>query len=83
MGRHYFWANFEIFPIDVPNIKGFITNGTAAETKKMKDWLGIQYEGNIYYKGNHCPGQVLRNCVHPDVGQHILSESNRQGIFSF
>ena len=82
MGRHYFWSNFEILPIEVPNIKGFITNGTVAETQKMKDWLGIQYEGNIYYKGNHCPGQVLRNCVHPEVGLHIINESERVGLFS-
>ncbi|PHR23590.1 MAG: DNA cytosine methyltransferase [Desulfotalea sp.] len=82
MGRHYFWANFEIQPINVPNIKGFITNSTANETQKMKDWLGIQYEGNIYYGKNHCPGQVLRNCVHPDVGLHILNESMREGLFN-
>jgi DNA (cytosine-5)-methyltransferase 1 len=74
MGRHYFWANFQITPIDVPNIKGFITKGTVAETQKMKDWLGIHYDGNIYYEGNHCPGQVLRNCVHPDLGLHIINE---------
>jgi len=83
MGRHYFWANFEIWPIEIPNIKGFITSGTVAETQKMKDWLGIHYKGNIYYKDNHCPGQVLRNCVHPDVGLHILNESQRVGLFTF
>ena len=81
MGRHYFWANFDIKPIEVPNIKGFITNSTASETQRMKDWLGIQYEGNIYYGKNHCPGQVLRNCVHPDVGLHIMNESRRLGLF--
>ena len=37
------------------------------------DWLGIHFEENIYYKGNHCPAQILRNCVHPEMGQHILS----------
>ena len=72
VGRHLFWSNFPIGNFEVENIKGFITNGTVAETQKMKDWLGIQYEGNIYYKGNHCPGQVLRNCVHPKTGQYIL-----------
>ena len=72
MGRHLFWSNFRIGNFEVENIKGFITNGTVAETQKMKDWLGIQYEGNIYYKGNHCPGQVLRNCVHPKTGRYIL-----------
>jgi DNA (cytosine-5)-methyltransferase 1 len=74
MGRHLFWANFPIMAIESPNIKGFITSGTVAESQKLKDWLGIQYEGNLYYKGNHCPSQVLRNCVHPRVGEHILNE---------
>lgn len=72
VGRHLFWSNFNIGNFEVENIKGFITNGTVAETEKMKEWLGINYEGNIYYKGNHCPGQVLRNCVHPKTGQYIL-----------
>lgn len=74
IGRHYIWSNFEIGDFDLPNIKGFITKGTVAETQHLKDWLGIQYEGNLYYKGNHCPGQVLRNCVHPDMGEHIIKQ---------
>ena len=36
------------------------------------DWLGIHYEGNVYYGNSHCPFQVLRNCVHPDLGAQIL-----------
>ena len=72
LGRHYFWSNFEISQFEVPSPKGFITAGTVAETQKLKDWLGIQYEGNIYYKGNHCPGQVLRNAVHPLLGKHVF-----------
>ena len=73
VGRHLFWSNFNIGTFETENIKGFINNGTVAETEKMKKWLGIHYEGNIYYKGNHCPGQVLRNCVHPKTGQYILN----------
>lgn len=83
LGRHYFWSNFEIQPFEMPNIKNFITSGTVKETEKMKEWLGIKYEGNIYYKNNHCPGQVLRNCVHPDLGLHVFNESQRDGLFSF
>lgn len=71
VGRHLFWANFTISDFELPNIKNFINLGTSKETEKLKEWLGIKYEGNIYYKGNHCPGQVLRNCVHPDTGKHI------------
>lgn len=73
LGRHYLWSNFEISDFEMPNFKGFITAGTVEETEKLKKWLGIKYEGNLYYNGNHCPGQVLRNCVHPDFGLHILN----------
>lgn len=76
IGRHYFWSNFKIseqFEIKQP--KGFITSGSACETQKLKDWLGIQYDGNIYYKNNHCAGQVLRNCVHPDLGLYIFEQA--------
>lgn len=81
IGRHYFWANFHIPPFKAPEQpKGFITSGTAKETQALKDWLGIQYEGNIYHKGNHCPGQVLRNAVHPDLGLHIFKASQVETI---
>ena len=38
----------------------------------MMEWFGIFYEENIYYGKNHCPVQILRNCVHPAVGEHIF-----------
>jgi len=73
IGRHYFWSNFPITQFDEPKFKNFIVADTVAETEQLKEWLGIHYKGNIYYKGNHSPGQVLRNCVHPDLGLHILN----------
>jgi DNA (cytosine-5)-methyltransferase 1 len=72
-GRHLVWSNFNIAEYDVPKLPDFINKGTVADSQKLKDWLGIQYEGNIYYDGNHCPGQALRNCVHPDLGLHIFN----------
>lgn len=81
MGRHLFWSNFDIWPIEIKSPKNFITDDTVEGTQRLKDWLGIQYEGNIYYKNNHSPGQVLRNCVHPDVGLHIFEQSKREGLF--
>lgn len=74
LGRHLFWSNIDIKYFICPEQpKGFITSGTVKESEKLKEWLGINYEGNIYYKNNHCPGQVLRNCVHPDIGEHIFN----------
>ena len=71
VGRHYFWSNFDFEATDVPRLKGFIKQNNVSKQDLM-DWLGIHYEGNVYYDGNHDPIQVLRNCVHPDIGRQIL-----------
>jgi DNA (cytosine-5)-methyltransferase 1 len=73
IGRHLFWSNFDIEAEDVPRPPGFISKTNVEGSEQLKEWLGIQYEGNIYYDGNHCPAQVLRNCVHPDLGKQILT----------
>ena len=74
IGRHLFWANFEIDEnIEVKQPKNFIKLGTVAGSVELKDWLGINYKGNLYYEKNHDPCQVLRNCVHPKLGAHILN----------
>lgn len=70
IGRHLFWSNYHIEAIDIPGIKG-IFSATPHELKKQ---LGFNYKGNIYYKGNNDAGQVLRNCVHPKLGLHVLSQ---------
>ena len=75
LSRHLFWCNFYIadFKLDMP--KGFIRNATIEAADQMKQWLGIHFEGYIYYEGNHNPVQVLNNCVHPDLGLHILTHA--------
>lgn len=73
IGRHYFWSNFNISTFEIKNIKNFIQGDSPKEIQQLKEWLGIKYEGNIYYGKNHSPGQVLRNCVHPDLGLHIFN----------
>lgn len=70
--RHYFWSNFIIPKIEIKSPEGFINSGTVASAEALKKWLGLEFEGNIYYKDNHCPGQVLRNCVHPELGYHVF-----------
>jgi len=74
LGRHLVWSNFDISDFEVPSPKGFITKTNTAGANQLKEWLGIHYEGNLYYEGNHCPAQVLRNCLHPKVGQHVYNE---------
>lgn len=72
IGRHAFWANFKITQTTVPEFKNFVNRQNLEAKKQLHEWLGIYYEENIYYENNHCPTQVLRNCVHPDIGKHIL-----------
>src|SRR5204863_8871793 len=72
IGRHLFWSNFYISQFDMPTPPNFINLASTESKKIMMDWLGIHYEKNIYYGNNHCPVQILRNCVHPDVGNIIF-----------
>ena len=69
IGRHLYWSNFVITQIELPKIKDM----SRALRKDMVEYLGFDYEGNIYINGNHCPTQILRNCVHPLEGQHIFN----------
>jgi len=75
LGRHLFWSNFEIGQMaELPKSpKGMMNLATVGQKKIMMDWLGIHYDENIYYEGNHCPVQILRNCVHPLLGKHVLN----------
>lgn len=79
LGRHLFWSNFDIPFYEVPQPKGFIVTDGVKGAEVLKNWLGIHYEGNIYYKDNHSPAQVLRNCVHPDMGLYILEQAMNKG----
>ena len=74
VGRHAFWSNFTWLPVEEPKPPmDFINDQNLSAKQKLMDWLGIHYEKNIYYEGNHCPTQVLRNCVHPLIGEHIYN----------
>lgn len=71
VGRHAYWSNFDIgnYAEEIP--KDFINLANVAGKRKLQDWLGIHYDENIYYGNNHCPAQILRNCVHPNEGLAI------------
>ncbi|AUR86135.1 S-adenosyl-L-methionine-dependent methyltransferase [Vibrio phage 1.082.O._10N.261.49.E4] len=77
IGRHLFWANFSITADDVKRPRGFINKCNTKGKEELQEWLGIHYEGNVYYDGNHCPAQILRNCVHPELGLQILNDFKR------
>lgn len=73
MGRHIYWSNFELPEAREPTPPDFINLCNVAGKNALMDWLGIHYEENIYYGKNHCPAQILRNCVHPVVGAAIFN----------
>lgn len=72
IGRHLFWSNYEFDCDDIKRPANFINQCNLAGKKALMEWLDIHYEENIYYEGNHCPAQILRNCVHPKIGHQIL-----------
>lgn len=78
VGRHLFWSNFDFECIEVKQLGNFINKTNVEGSRQLKEWLGIEYDGNIYYEGNHCPAQVLRNCVHPDIGKQIFNQVPRE-----
>ena len=73
VGRHCFWSDFEFEADDVKRPKNFINMCNLAGKTALMDWLGIHFEENIYYSKNHDPAQVLRNCVHPDLGLQVFN----------
>lgn len=75
VGRHLFWSNFQFEAEEVQQPPNFINRCNLDGKRALMDWLGIHYEENIYYGKNHCPAQILRNCVHPKLGAQILEQA--------
>ena len=67
--RHIFWSNFHISSIKVSRPGNFL----YATKKVLMEHIGIYFENNIYLDGNHCPAQILRNCVDPKLGLHVFN----------
>ena len=66
IGRHLFWSNFDIQDIKLPHI--------PMKESSPKDWekfLGFDLSS---YKGIN-KRTLLRNCVIPKLGKHILDEA--------
>lgn len=64
--RHHFWSNFHIqnIPLDADNI----------DKGKVKEWeIKLGYDLSKYTGVNK--RLVLRNCVRPELGLHILQEA--------
>ena len=68
LDRHLFWSNFSIEnkDFDKPEIKH---NKVTGKT----DRFGISLQG---IKMKHRKDQIIRNCVNPELGLHILNQLN-------
>lgn len=77
LDRHYFWANFEIsdFKINVQKPNN-ICNARKSTRRPSKDDMGAleDYHGFKIDKKNKNRRIMLRNCVYPELGKHILDQ---------
>lgn len=83
MGRHYFWANFDIPEVKIDYVQIGTMNRNAskdaqrkaiireAQIPELTDLHGLDLTG-IKLKNKR---QILRNCVYPEVGLKILEAS--------
>jgi len=80
IGRHTIWSNFDIEPIDIEHQIGTMNRQASKESQRraiireaqipeLIDLHGLN-ELDIKLKNKR---QVLRNCVYPKLGEHILS----------
>lgn len=76
--RHLFWSNFWIAPFN--NISKSKKNTIrSGDIKGYSDFLDISLDNfNITNKR-----QILRNCVHPKIGEHIFSNQFQSRQLSF
>ena len=62
--RHNYWTNIELEDMDAPKSKL-----RSAQILDLQKYLGIDI--SEYKVSNR--RQVLRNCVHPSIGEHIIN----------
>lgn len=62
IGRHLFWANFPITPMDFKD--GLTNNERGMHDKGVFDLRS--------FKMKHRKDQIIRNCVAPEIGLHVL-----------
>lgn len=65
IGRHLFWSNFHISKIDVKEAN--VNRGN------ISDWQALHGFDISGYKFSTRKDKILRNCVNPELGVHILN----------
>ena len=76
MDRHYFWTNFHIKEFN--SSRDFNIATVRASTRNKDDEKLLSEYLNIDLPiGTKNKRLLLRNCVYPPLGLHILNESKR------
>ena len=76
LDRHYFWANFYISPFKTK--RNFnIANARASTRSKQHDIDLEKYHDIILPKDTAGKRLLLRNCVYPPIGLHILEAAKK------
>ena len=65
-GRHYFWSNFYIPKISLPKQNN--QYGTIEDWEELYGFSLSEYD-----IGHDKKQKILRNCVHPKLGEHIFN----------
>lgn len=74
LDRHYFWSNFPITPFKVE--RNFNVANARASTRQDNHDENLENFHKIYLPDNIKNKRLLlRNCVYPPLGLHILNES--------
>lgn len=73
LGRHCFWANFNISCYDPPTMNNFI----QAHEDDIKKWLGLEFKAEKKRAEGFRLDQAIRNCVHPKLGRHVFDEMKK------
>lgn len=79
LGRHYFWANFYISPLEIDYVDIGTMNRNASKEAQRKAIIReaqipklIDLHGMKDFRVKN-KRQVLRNCVLPEIGAHIFN----------
>lgn len=75
IGRHLFWSNYQIMALSFEDAD--IKDGNREEWQRLH---GFDITG---YKFNQRRDKILRNCVNPELGNHVFKEKDRVGLFCF
>lgn len=75
IGHNVFWTNFKVSKMmKVPEISKLFKRNTKEEILAISNYLGIFLDKTVYSNSNS-PTQVLRNCVHPEVGLYVFKQA--------